>query len=249
MGLRQLTSYIALATSGVSVPAGYEAYGAWTELITLPERFDGLEIQVLANNSGTNQAWALGLGPPGSSAPSSNGFIQNMIMLQGTSDIVAPVYHFPIPVAGGAILYAQSGANGNEANQSLGVWGIPAGSLAKEQKGILWTTAGFSFTAPNATLLTPVPIGTTVEFAAAPGVPIRRVRIDISAYEPWELAIGYGVSSMTNTLFSAIQWGESSTCVLSKEFPCWIPPGMNLYVQNLNTTSSANPSVVVSYMI
>lgn len=144
MALRQLTSYVALATSGVSVPPGYEAYGAWTELITLPERFDGLEIQVLANNSGTNQAWALGLGPPGSSAPSSNGFIQNMVMLQGTGDIVAPVYHFPIPVAGGAILYAQSGANGNEASQSLGVWGIPAGSLTKEQRGQFKFSDGFN---------------------------------------------------------------------------------------------------------
>lgn len=250
MGLTNLSTYINLNTSGVSVPAGYEAYGAWTEIGTLPFATDGLVMQVTDFNTGTNQAWAFGVGPSGSSAPSSKGFVQNMILFQSTSDIVAPVYTFPIPLPAGSLLYAQSGANGNEASQSLNVWGIPSGSLASEEKGVFWTTAGFNFSAPNATLLTPVPIGTTVEFAAAPAVPIRRVRIDISAYEPYELAIGYGPSStLTHTLFSAILWNGSSTAILSKEFPCWIPPGQNLFVQNLNTTSSANPSVVVSYMI
>ena len=248
MGLNNLSSYINLNTSGISVPAGYEAYGAWTELVTLPFSVDGLLVQI-ASDSGTNQAWAFGLGPPGSTAPDGNGFIQNMVLVYSTTDIIAPVYRFPIPLPAGAILYAQTGANGNEASQSLNTWAIPSGSLSRSEKGRFWTSAGFSFTAPNATLLTPIPIGTTVEFAAAPAVPIRRVRMDLSCYDPYELTIGYGVSSLTNTLFSPNLFNSSSTVVTSQELECHIPPGMNLYVQNLNTTSAGNPSVLMSYMV
>jgi hypothetical protein len=241
--------YVPANCGSVAIPAGYQEYGAWTALWTIPFDLDGILFQVIA--TGTNQAINMALGPSGSSAPSGANFVNDLITANFYLDIMPPVFPVYTRLPGGSILYCQTGANGNEANLSLNVWGIPRGCIENSRSEILVTSAPFSWTLAGNVMMTSIPINSTVQMTPSP-VPFRvkRVNLLVNAYEPYDLVIGYGPSTtMTETLIGPLHWSSNSTGQMAFDFECDIYPNMNLFVQNINTTSSANPKVAFSYAV
>ena len=244
-----LGSYLNANSSGIAIPAGYQGYSTPTAVWDIPEPLDGLLIQCVS--AGTNQALQLSLGPSGSTAPTGGIFVNDFVLLPPGQDLMAPLIFIPIPLPGDTVLFAATGANGNEADLYLNIWGIPSGILPKEMLCRYLTTTPFDWTQSGATLETSIPINSTVQMTSSPiSSIIKRLNLQVSAYEPWELSIGWGPSTtMTGTLLSGLIWNDNSTTQMVYDFPCQLPPNLNLFLQNTNTTSSGNPSVLLSYFL